>query len=70
MKCGAEDWVDLFIPESDIYNPISFKTWLDVAHLRTRWKLQCNSKSWRDMIEKRLGIYEINLELIYTDSVF
>ena len=33
----------------------SFKNWLDLAHLRIRWKLQCNGKSWRDMIEKRLG---------------
>ena len=33
----------------------SFKSWLDQAHLRIRWKLGCNSKSWREMIEKRLG---------------
>jgi hypothetical protein len=55
LKAGTETWVDLFIPESDIYNPNSFKMWLDTAHLRTRWKLQCISKSWRDMREKRLG---------------
>lgn len=33
-----------------------------MAHLRIRWKLQCNPKSWREMIEKRLGI-EIDWEI-------
>ena len=55
-KAGADFWVNFFIPEADIYNPASFKSWLDLAHLRVRWKLQANGKSWRDMIDKRLGI--------------
>ena len=57
-KAGADNWVDFFVPESDIYNPINFKNWLDTAHLRIRWKLTCNGKAWRDMIEKRLGIVD------------
>ena len=52
---GMDQWLNFFIPESEIYNPCAFKKWLDFAYLRLRWKLQCNGKSWRDMIERRLG---------------
>ena len=53
-----DDWVDFFIPESQIYNPVSFKCRLDLAHLRIRWKVQCSAKAWRNMIEKRLDNFE------------
>ena len=57
-KAEMDDWVDFFIPESQIYNPVSFKCWLDLAHLRIRWKVQCSAKAWRNMIEKRLDNFE------------
>lgn len=58
VKKETQDvWLEFFIPERDIYSPVSFKTWLDLAHLRIRWKILCNGKSWREMIEKRLGHY-------------
>ena len=72
---GSDIWLDIIIPESDIYNPIMylvnyyfeknfrykshitirFKTWLDFTQLRICRKVLVKSKSWRDMIEKRLG---------------
>ena len=34
---------------------LRFKQWLNKSYIRIRWKLQCNSKSWQDMIEKKIG---------------
>ena len=61
LKSRRLSWITgltIFIPESQIYNPVSFKCWLDLAHLRVRWKVQCSAKAWRNMIEKRLDNFE------------
>ena len=58
LKAGIDVWLDFFVPECDIHNPVAFKCWIDKAHLRVRWKLQCNAKSWRDMMETRIDNFE------------